>query len=334
MKKWVITGVVLIGLFVFLAAPLFAIEEYVRKSRSSSMTTFSCIVDQIKIDESLTEAEKNALNGLSEESYRNNVVAIYQHKDGQSIDDLISKSNDIIEAIQTVELVSTKAVFIQAHIYGLEYIDYLKEANVHDISLEINQQFEEAQSQTFDAVAKSYYVDVQTDSMRKYCVSGVEGLPAQKPYTITGWFPTYNKDGSGGYHDGIDLGLTIGTPLFAITRAEVVLTGTGCANDGSLSNRCGGSGSNGMNGISGFGNFVILKIPDTKIYIAYAHLTAPLVKVGDIVEANQQIGLSGNSGKSTGPHLHFVISEGESMYDVINSTKVKNPCEIVMSLCE
>lgn len=39
----------------------------------------------------------------------------------------------------------------------------------------------------------------------------------------------------------------------------------------------------------------------------YAHLSRPLVKVGDRVEANDPIGLSGTTGRSTGPHLHYEV---------------------------
>lgn len=37
----------------------------------------------------------------------------------------------------------------------------------------------------------------------------------------------------------------------------------------------------------------------------YGHLSKPIVKANDVVEAGQPIGLAGNTGKSTGSHLHF-----------------------------
>lgn len=49
---------------------------------------------------------------------------------------------------------------------------------------------------------------------------------------------------------------------------------------------------------------------DGKKYEAtYMHLNSSNVKVGDVVKAGQQLGVSGNSGRSTGPHLHFEVKE-------------------------
>ena len=47
----------------------------------------------------------------------------------------------------------------------------------------------------------------------------------------------------------------------------------------------------------------------------YAHLDRRLVAAGDIVKAGQTIGLSGATGKVTGPHLHFEVRDGDRTVD-------------------
>lgn len=54
----------------------------------------------------------------------------------------------------------------------------------------------------------------------------------------------------------------------------------------------------------GYGNYVILRHPNG-LETVYGHLTRPLVKADQTVKAGDPIALGGNTGRSTGPHLHF-----------------------------
>jgi len=70
-----------------------------------------------------------------------------------------------------------------------------------------------------------------------------------------------------------------------------------------------------------FGNFVRVKNAD--IITTYAHCSTLKVKEGDKVKQGDVIALSGNSGKSSGPHLHFEITKGGRYIDpekVMSST--------------
>ena len=92
-------------------------------------------------------------------------------------------------------------------------------------------------------------------------------------------------------HQGIDIGVPIGTPLYA-TENNGVVTYTG---------KYGGGG-----------NCVIIKYqrPEGKYYeVKCMHLDTIDVKEGNIVNAGAVIGKSGNTGASTGPHLHFEVRE-------------------------
>ncbi len=83
---------------------------------------------------------------------------------------------------------------------------------------------------------------------------------------------------------------------------------------------------------NGGGNFVKIEYerPDNvKYQVACLHLSQINVKVGDIVEAGQQIGVTGNSGVSTGPHLDFRVKRdsGNNNYEFID------PKEYLADVC-
>jgi murein DD-endopeptidase MepM/ murein hydrolase activator NlpD len=69
-----------------------------------------------------------------------------------------------------------------------------------------------------------------------------------------------------------------------------------------------------------YGRFVLLEHPE-EFQTMYGHLSRILVTVGDTVAAGQVIGLSGNSGRSTAPHLHFEIRQRGSSLDPLTMVK-------------
>lgn len=87
-------------------------------------------------------------------------------------------------------------------------------------------------------------------------------------------------------HNGVDFKADRGTPVFATADGVVEYAGY----------RKG----------SGFGNLVVLQ-HNLGFKTYYAHLDKVLVKSGTFVHKGQQIALSGNSGRSTGPHLHYEV---------------------------
>jgi murein DD-endopeptidase MepM/ murein hydrolase activator NlpD len=95
-------------------------------------------------------------------------------------------------------------------------------------------------------------------------------------------------------HDGIDLSAPEGTLVRAAAPGEVIYTGTQ----------------------SGYGVIVILRHADSLITL-YAHNSAVLVKDGDRVDTGTPIAKVGQSGRTTGPHLHFEVREGTKPRDPI-----------------
>ncbi|QIK70709.1 M23 family metallopeptidase [Erysipelothrix sp. HDW6C] len=304
-------------------------------SSGDELQSYSCVIDETLVLDILTEEQKQELNNLTNGDFKTETVILWDAvNDTYTLSDIIAHTNTMTEYATNVEVKLTRSILYQTLKYGHEYIDYLKEHNYEDVSQNTNVLYEEVKNIPEESSSIDFFVTVQSKGTTSFCVVGAIGLPAIKPYSISGWFPSYNQDGTGGYHDGIDLALPIGTPVFSTNNGTVVLTSSSCDNNGSMKNDCGGIGDNNLPGISGLGNFVIVKVDGQDIFLAYGHLTSPLAKIGDKVSTNQQIGLSGHSGKSSGPHLHFVVAQSENIYDVVNSMKVINPCNYVQGLCD
>ncbi len=78
---------------------------------------------------------------------------------------------------------------------------------------------------------------------------------------------------------------------------------------------------------NGYGNVVSIRHPEG-FYTFYYHLDSVLVKPGQFVSAGERIGISGNSGHSTGPHLHFSVSKVPftNIAERVNPENYLNPC--------
>lgn len=90
-------------------------------------------------------------------------------------------------------------------------------------------------------------------------------------------------------HEGIDLTAPIGTPVYAADAGEVIYAG---------------------NRVRGYGNMVVVN-HGGDLMTVYAHNSVLLVKVGERVAAGQRVALSGQSGRATGPHVHFEVRRGQ-----------------------
>jgi murein DD-endopeptidase MepM/ murein hydrolase activator NlpD len=103
---------------------------------------------------------------------------------------------------------------------------------------------------------------------------------------ITSWYG-WRKDpftGVRGFHNGLDIGTPMGTSVKAAMDGTVAETGYS----------------------SGLGNYIILR-HHAGWQSMYGHLKTILVKNGQRVAVGDRIAYSGNTGYSTGPHLHFTV---------------------------
>lgn len=128
--------------------------------------------------------------------------------------------------------------------------------------------------------------NVPFDESVKYTINSRFGI-REDPYT--------NKFK---FHSGIDLGAPPNTPILASADGVVYKIGYDA---------------------DGFGNYIYIEhnYDNTKVYTLYGHLLddSIIVKENDIVKAKQPIATIGSTGKSTGIHLHFLISKEKATSD-------------------
>ncbi|MBX7473403.1 MULTISPECIES: M23 family metallopeptidase [unclassified Streptomyces] len=101
-------------------------------------------------------------------------------------------------------------------------------------------------------------------------------------------------------HSGQDFAVPNGTPVLAAHAGTVVKAGPVGAGDGPA-----------------YGNAVVVRHANNT-YSQYAHLSKINVRVGQSVGTGERIALSGNTGNSSGPHLHFEIRTSPNYGSAVN----------------
>jgi len=143
---------------------------------------------------------------------------------------------------------------------------------------------------------------VQKPSTAKKGTSSSDG--SSSSVTVSSGYYTWPASGRvtspygsrrGGFHYGIDIGAPRGTRVVAAADGTVVETVSYCV-EGRIS--CGGR----------YGNYIVIQ-HSNGTFTRYAHLSRVNIEVGEQVSKGEKIGASGNTGHSTGPHLHFQIEK-------------------------
>ena len=112
-------------------------------------------------------------------------------------------------------------------------------------------------------------------------------------YPYKGWLSSKYGPRGGRGHQGVDLPLKTGDPIYACFDGKVRYSEYSS---------------------SGYGNLVIIR-HNNGLETYYAHLSERSVVAGDWVVAGQQIGNGGSTGRSTGPHLHFELRYKGQSFD-------------------
>ena len=135
------------------------------------------------------------------------------------------------------------------------------------------------------------------DNYRRYSKPGNDDIPAPVlPLhgPVSSGFGMRNHPITGEYvmHKGIDIAVPIGTAVRSTESGKVRFAGE----------------------LKNYGKTIIVTHKNG-LESVYAHLDKIEVKQGQILDKNQQIGESGNTGRSTGPHLHFELRRNGQAID-------------------
>jgi murein DD-endopeptidase MepM/ murein hydrolase activator NlpD len=133
---------------------------------------------------------------------------------------------------------------------------------------------------------------------------GLFGLPLTS-IRITSPFGgrrSYNEGPVSGFHAGLDLGATTGTPIYAPAAGRVVLAEK----------------------LTVRGNAVVID-HGLGVFTGYWHQSQSVVQVGQTVQRGDIIGYVGDTGLVTGPHLHWEMRVGGIAVDPIQWTQVAIP---------
>ncbi len=124
-------------------------------------------------------------------------------------------------------------------------------------------------------------------------------IPVQGVLTSLTGLRTDPIDGMLRLHQGVDIAIPEGTPVKPVAAGTVIFSGWR----------------------GGYGNTVVVQ-HDDGLTTLYAHNRLNVVKAGDAVSRETAVALSGSTGRSTGPHLHF-----EAWKDGINLTESFIPAD-------
>jgi murein DD-endopeptidase MepM/ murein hydrolase activator NlpD len=119
-------------------------------------------------------------------------------------------------------------------------------------------------------------------------------LPTIWPLEVEGYVTRGSADSTmySGPHPGLDVAVPVGTPIRAAGGGTVVEVGDDAK----------------------YGKFVRIEHRDGYESL-YAHASQILVTMGEKISAGRNIALSGNTGQSTAPHLHFEVRQGGAAVD-------------------
>lgn len=252
-------------------------------------------IKEIGIDrDSISSANINLLINISEESVKVRDIEtvdsvakrIYDDRDNNNLDIELKAIEEVNEPIEReTEYVKTDDLYM-GQSKSIEGSNGVKNV-VKIVKYSLKEKTEEI---VLEEVVQASTANIVYEGERNPYVDGIAFL--KKPTNsliITSYFGSrWNS-----FHKGIDIAGNVGDPVDVAINGEVVYAQF---NDG------------------GYGNLIIVE-HDNNMKSYYAHLSKINVQVGDNVQKGDKIGEIGNTGNSTGPHLHFELRVNDEPVD-------------------
>ena len=239
----------------------------------------------------------------------------YPHTPGAILDPLYSIECGVQELKECLDLAGVEGpqdleaikVALQGYNFGTDYISWIEENNDGVWSLETSDAYAEMMCERLGWTSYGdphYATKVMGYYTHALIVVG-EGdfiLPIRDALVTSG----YGGRELDTFHYGVDLSAGYGATIYAPIDAKVHTASTECEpNGGYYGNYC------PYDQASGAGNYIQLEISyeGHTYYMTLAHMGNVFVSEGQVVKQGQAIGTQGNSGNSTGSHLHIEVHE-------------------------
>ena len=289
-------------------------------------------VVQAYVDSSEVSTLEEAINMVTKEAEKSKIyvveagdtLGVIAEKTGTTIADLIKMNPDRISSESStirvgdelkvtspepeLSVLRTEEVYYEENYDAdVEYIDNdewytTKQVTIRQPVEGFHKVIADVVYKNNDQISKNIvYEDIVREPVAKVVERGTKAPPTYiKPISGGRMSSTFGrrkapKRGASTYHKGIDWAVPTGTSVCAARGGVIAKAGWG----------------------SGYGYCVFIQ-HDDGVVTRYGHLSKILCKPGQSVKQGEKIALSGNTGVSTGPHLHFEILVGGSQVNPLS----------------
>ncbi|MFN8436791.1 MAG: peptidoglycan DD-metalloendopeptidase family protein [Cytophagales bacterium] len=208
-------------------------------------------------------------------------------------------------------ILNEDTITIDDNLDEIDFVETEEEIKIDSEWVKVYQDFEWMQNESTNRVNPYNFDPSEMEPVALFLVEEEKGRKSAKPLhrcqQTSDFGPRWGR-----FHYGVDLALSIGDSVFSTFDGLVRVVGFDRG---------------------GYGNFIVVRHYNG-LETVYGHLSRTYSKIGDYVKAGDLIGFGGNTGRSTGPHLHYELRyagkpiDPKFFYDFSNCELTKKACYI------